>query len=157
MTRADRQETIRRIQSLLDYERGLRTGAHPSQGQMVVTGPLWGAEWSVEKRIGYCVQVRKLRGQYWSDMVFLRHPDGVLTTHENQCYYAMTPEQQALARPLFEQLPEEEDYSEGYQCYNKVREIGFLIEDSILLPIENTSFNLVYVEADGTRTLTTHV
>ena len=79
---------VQQILALTDYSLGLNFGRHPSQGQFVVTGPQMGG--GAERRIGFCVQIRKQRGQFGSDMVFLRHPDGGLVTHENQSYFAMT-------------------------------------------------------------------
>ncbi|CAM3961697.1 hypothetical protein [Serratia silvae] len=38
----------------------------------------------------------------------IRHPDGALITHENQCYIGMTEEQERLARSIFTDLPEDE-------------------------------------------------
>jgi hypothetical protein len=137
----NRHDIIEAVLALTDYKKGMYgDGRHPSQGQMVITGPQMGA--TREKRIGFCVQIRKNCGQFGSDMVFLRHPDESLTTHENQSYFAMTAEQESLARTLFTHLPEDEDYSEGYRCCDKVTEIGFLIDHSKSKPMPNTPFNL---------------
>ena len=110
-----------------------------SQGCMVVTGMQVGRR-EPERQLGFCVQIRKARGQFGSDMVFLRHTDGALVTHENQSFFLMTEEQEALARPLFQELPEEEDYSHGYSCCNNVREVGFVVENSASVPTPDTSF-----------------
>ncbi|KWU19154.1 hypothetical protein [Burkholderia cenocepacia] len=105
------------------------SGKALTQGQFVVTGMQQG-ERRVEKHIGFCVQVRVGRGQFGSDMVFLRHPDESLTTHENQSFYVMTAEQETLARQIFSQLPEDEDFTGGYRCCDKIHEVGFLVENS---------------------------
>jgi hypothetical protein len=150
----ERSEVVKQVLALTDYAKGMYGNRHPAQGQMVVTGPQMGG--SAEKRIGYCVQIRKNCGQFGSDMVFLRHPDGSLTTHENQAYFTMTEDQEKLARTLFSELPEGEDYSEGYRCCNKVHELGFLIDYSESTPMPNTPFNLTI--SDGvSKTLISHI
>lgn len=108
--------------------------------QFVITG--MNTDGDLAKRVGYCVQIRKKRGQFGSDMVFLRHADGRLTTHENQSYYAMTPQQEALARQIFDILPEDEEIEKGYMCVDKVHEVGFVIENSASKPSPDTPFSI---------------
>jgi hypothetical protein len=122
-------EVIKQIMELTNYRRNMiDLWKADGPGRFVVTGPQPG--WNPLKHVGYCVQVRKQCGQYRSDMVFLRHPDGSLTTHENQSFFAMTAEQEVLAREIFEVLPEDEDFSQGFSCTDKIREIGYVIENS---------------------------
>ena len=148
-------EVILAVIGMTDYSKGLFGGERlPTQGQMVVTGP---NNLTVEKRLGFCVQVRKGCGQFGSDMVFLRHPDGSLTTHENQAYFPMSEEQEALARTVFTDLPEDEDYTHGYLCCAKVHEVGFLIENSKSQPTPNTPFSLTVESSNGDRTLIRHI
>lgn len=147
MTQPSRAEIVAQVLSMIDHSKGLFGERRPTQGQMVVTGIQMRG--SPENRIGFCVQIRKNRGQFGSDMVFLRHPNEALTTHENQCYFAMTQEQEALARTLFTHLPQDEDYSHGYKCYDKVHEKGFLIENSASQPMPNTPFIVTVQGGDG--------
>ncbi|MEX3983781.1 hypothetical protein AB4Y45_32885 [Paraburkholderia sp. EG287A] len=142
----ERAARVAQIIDMCDYSRhvsGLSDAlTHKlTQGCMVVTG-LQAGERNQERRLGFCVQIRKGRGQFRSDMVFLRHPDGRLVTHENQGFFLMTPEQEALARPLFEDLPEDEDFTHGYLCCNKVKEVGFIVENSASEPAPDTPFAL---------------
>lgn len=120
---------VQRVIDTADRERTM-IGAQrfPQQGQFVTTGFQMAP--SIERYVGFCVQVRKGCGQFGSDMVFLRHPSGLLVTHENQAFFALSEEHEALVRGLYdpEDLPEAEDYSVGYRCVNKVHETGFLIE-----------------------------
>ena len=143
-------ETVSQILDMVDYYRPLDVAKNGKPGQFVVTGMQVGG--GRISRIGYCVQVRKRCGQFGSDMVFLRHHDGGLTTHENQSFYVMTPEQEALARSIFEVLPEEEDYSEGFAVQG-IREIGFVIENSSTRATPNTPFTVTVTEkgSDGTE------
>lgn len=144
---AKRHQVVEQIIAMTDHAKGMFGGDRkPAQGQMVVTGHNMG--WHAEKQIGFCVQIRTGRGQYGSDMVFLRHPDGSLTTHENQGYFAMTADQEKLARTIFTYLPEDEDYSVGYLCGGKVHETGFLIDKSTSSPQPNQPFNLVVESSD---------
>lgn len=147
----EREALALRIVSMLDYLRALRP--HPAQGQLVLTGIQMGSQ-APERRIGYCVQVRKGRGQFGSDMVFLRHPHGGLTTHENQSYYSLSPEAEAMARRLYEEAPEAEDYSHGYSCFDKVHEKGFIVENSASVPAPPTPFRITVTGADGVSSLT---
>lgn len=147
----DRAARVAQIIDMCDYTRyvsGLSSALIQklTQGCMVVTGLQAGAR-EQERQLGFCVQIRKGRGQFSSDMVFLRHTDGKLITHENQGFFLMTPEQEALARPLFEDLPEDEDYSHGYLCCNKVQEVGFIVENSASVPTPDTPFAITITRA----------
>lgn len=121
------EQALARIVELNDFNRMITHDRTPSQGQFVVTGPNFQGD---HARVGYCVQIRKCVGQFGSDMVFLRHANGSLTVHENNCYCAMDSEQEELARAAFEVLPEDEEYELGYSDCAKVHEVGFLIEAS---------------------------
>ena len=101
---------------------------HLSPGCLVVTGPQERAP-NAERRLGYCVQVRLGRFGPDSDEIFLRQTDGSLVSYENQYFCRMTPEQEALARPLFAMLPESEDYAGGYSCVDEQHEVGFIIAE----------------------------
>lgn len=134
---------ISRIRKLVDHQRyrsGLLAGADGplAERQLVVVGA--SRDLDPEHGIGYCVQVRLGRGQFGSDMVFLRHPDDRLVTHENQGFWGMTPAQEALARPLFATQPEDEDCSHGYKCCGGVHEKGFLVQDSASSASPDTAF-----------------
>lgn len=156
------QEVIEQILALTDYSKGVYYAGskkYPTQGQMVITGPQMSQD--LQKRIGFCVQIRKNCGQFGSDMVFLRHPDGSLTTHENQAYFAMSEHQEALARTIFTDLPEDEDFAHGYRCCQGVYEVGFIVEISESEPTPNTPFSMTIESSDSdgevSRTLYTHV
>jgi hypothetical protein len=143
-------DVINRILELKNPYRMRDLAKDGQPGQFVVTGLQAGG--GTLKRVGYCVQVRKRCGQYRSDMVFLRHHDGKLTTHENQSFYAMTAEQEALARSIFEVLPEDEDYTLGFST-DGVHEVGFVIENSATpaSPVTPTTVVLTEKLADGTE------
>ena len=155
----DIENTIQKIimlnQDEQNYKRRLDFKGGPAQGQFVVTGyQLGGASY---KMVGYCVQVRKNSGQFGSDMIFLRHFDGRLVTHENQSFYSLTEEQEILARSIFKVLPEEEDYSFGYKCCEGINEVGFIIEKSATKGSPNTPFTISIKNEDGTTEISTYI
>lgn len=116
---------IETIVKARDYRKMIRE--HPEKYQFVTIGPQQGHN-DKNRLIGYCVQVRKGCGQFGSDAVLLRHPNGDLVVHENQSYFPLTEEQEGAAKSLFEVLPEDEDDSLGYIVRGEGEEIGFLIE-----------------------------
>jgi hypothetical protein len=75
---ASATETVQAILALTDYTLSLNFGRSPTQGQFVITGAQAGGP--LERRIGFCVQIRKKCGQFGSDLLFLRHPSGELVT-----------------------------------------------------------------------------
>lgn len=89
---------------------------------------------SIMKSIGYAVQIRKNAGDFGSDLILIRLANGRLQTWSNQSFFNMTEEQEALARQIFVDLPEnEKKYAEiGYKTYEGERKIGFLIDDSAI-------------------------
>ena len=101
---------------------------HLTPGCLVVTGPQ-ASEPNAERRLGYCVQVRLGRFGYDSDEIFLRQTDGTLVSYENQFFYRMTREQEALARPLFKMLPDAERPERGYTCVDQHHEVGFIVAE----------------------------
>jgi hypothetical protein len=116
-------------------------------GQFVMTAMQMSS--NLENYVGFCVQVRRRSGQFGSDMVFLRHYNGKLITHENQSFYSLNEEQEKLAREIFEHLPEDEDYSHGYKCFEGIEEKGFMIEHSESKGTPDTAFSITITSQDG--------
>ena len=104
------------------------------RGQLLAKGPLVGGA-GAERRIGFCVQIRKRAGGFGSDTVLLRHLDGGLTPHTNQFFYTLTDKQESELAPLFAALLEEEDFA-GNHVYtlgansegNKQPHAGFIVD-----------------------------
>lgn len=128
--RATLVETIIRMRDPMRFVMGLKADAAKwlTPGCLVVTGPQ-SSEPHAERRLGFCVQVRLGRFGLDSDEIFLRHTDGKLVSYENQFFYRMTAEQEALARPLFAMLPEDEEPGEGYTCADGKHEVGFIVAE----------------------------
>ena len=102
---------------------------YPKQGQFVCTGPQPGKRGFVDYYVGFCLQVRLNKGICGSHQVFLKHFDGSIRSHTNQAFFALTKEQEALARKVFTALPEDEDYEPGYTFMGKYGRSGFIIDD----------------------------
>lgn len=146
---------LKEILALTDYSLSMHSRGYPLQGQFVVTGPQMRGD--DESRVGFCVQVRKGRGAFASSVVFLRHPGGGLTIHENQSFFSLTDAQEALAREIFVELPENEDYSQGYTIANEFHELGFLIETEGAHPRATAGgvhLTMNSTSADGNRNTT---
>ena len=123
-------DMIYRIIELNHPDHRIPESMHPAQGQIVLTGPRSGP---VNQKIGYCVQVRK--GELDSDRptVLLRHADGSVSAQPHQCLFALSAEQEVLARRIFNSLPRDEKPEEGYTCSegcvctDPARQFGFIV------------------------------
>jgi hypothetical protein len=112
-------------------------------------------------RVGYCVQIRRKQGQFGSDCVWLRLADGSLTIHQNNSYMSISIEDEALIRPFFVHLPEDEDYEDGFHiqgCPDSMR-TEFIVEpDEDFVPRGGEGASMVIRERheDGTEK-STHI
>lgn len=128
---------------------GVFSGNTPERGEFVITGPNMGP---VDKRVAYVCQIRIGCGQFGSDMYLLRHADGGLTVHENNCYLRMTPSQVERARKVFKTLPEQElaDNPECiYRDCEKVEAVGFIVHASGSKPTPDTPFTITVTDDSG--------
>lgn len=139
-----RDEVLSILSTDINYEAMINTSGHPGFGQFVVTGMSFQP---LIQRVGYCVQVRRGVGQFGSDMVFLRHADGSLCQHENNCYIALSPEEELLARKIFICLPEDESEDKTYGDVNGIRETGFIIECSVSKGAPDVPFGIAIISA----------
>lgn len=117
-------------------------GPHPKQGEFLIRGTPFAS--NLIQRLGYVTQIRIGKGQFKSDMYFLRLADGSLITCENDCYIPMTGEQEAMARDIFKTLPEDEGFDSNpeYRDCNGVGERGFLVHNSETVPSPDTPFTI---------------
>lgn len=124
----DKKEAFDRVWQLIERESMISLSDHPLRGQFVMTGMIQGKVMNFDNTIGYCVQVRKKRGIYGGDVVFLRHCDGKLVHHDNQIFYSLTAEQIEIAKPFFKPSMETEPKDQLYTLYEgKEPEAGFLV------------------------------
>jgi hypothetical protein len=81
------------------------------------------------RRVGYVVQVRKKAGAFGTDIVFIRHPDGCLVTHENQVFYMMNEEDVKELKEFYPQDcgPEYEDHTKEYSIGGKFPMAGKIV------------------------------
>jgi len=89
-----------------------------------------------EQTLGYVVQIRKSWGQFGSDMIFIREHDGSLSTHENQGFWILSPEQTGFILPCFTITPSDEmsdNPDHKYSILHKQPESGFIV-DSLHAP-----------------------
>lgn len=77
--------------------------------------------------VGCVVQVRKEQGQFGSDIVFLRHSDGDLWTHENQMFWLVKEKYEEELMELFKDHISSDLDNETYTINNKQEASGFII------------------------------
>ena len=142
-----------------DYDKMVGFGKHPLPGEYVITGMQAGnlrGEKGWQFYIGYVVQVRKKAGDFGSDMVLLRHPDGTLMQHTNQAYFRMGDAWTKKAMTMFETTPDTEDYTKPYTLGNGMYpEAGAIIEPNDHGPEPNNSpmMKITVSRPDGTKTV----
>lgn len=122
---ADMQAVAKQITEARDYSKMVGFSKHPLPGEYLVTGIQAGnfngeAGWHLY--VGYVVQVRKKAGDFGSDLILMRHPDGTLMQHHNQSFHRLTPEQEQELKAIYPpgMTPDEyEDYTRPYTLGNQ--------------------------------------
>lgn len=154
---------IQEIVESRDYGKMVSFSEHPVPGEYVITGPQAGnlrgqgpGGW--HRYIGYVVQVRKKAGAFGSDIVLLRHPDGILGRHENQSYHRVDDETLAKIKGLYEDgmTPDKyEDYSQPYSLSGDYPEIGRVIDPKDDGPPRDDRplMRITTTHSDGSRTV----
>jgi len=125
-------ELIKKIVDARDYKKMVPIGEHPMPGEYVITGLQVGnhnGERGWDKYVGYVVQVRKEAGCFCSDLILIRHPDGKLTSHENQSFFRVNKFWKEKIKSLYNE-DDVEDYSKPYTLgmNGEYPEIGKIIE-----------------------------
>lgn len=132
--------------------------SYPLPGEYVLTGIQAGnlhGEKGWVKYVGYVAQVRLKAGAYGTDMIFLRHPDGSLMTHENQCFFRPIGTFLDQVKSIFppDVTPElAEDYTQEYSIGGRHPRRGNIV------PAEDVSYandpgplvQITVTNADGT-------
>lgn len=159
----DREKTAKLIVDSRDWKSMIGLGDHPEPGEFVITGIQSGnihgqGDRGWENYFGHVVQVRKKAGCFGSDIVLIRHPDGILVAHENQSFCRVDETVKKLILSLFDKdaLPENEDYSEPYTLAGgSFPEIGKVIEPKGRQSGTNPDpFMITTEHGDGTKTVT---
>jgi hypothetical protein len=128
------QQVAQQIAEARDFCKMVGIDEHPMPGEYLVTGLQAGnirGEQGWHLYVGYVVQVRKKAGAFGSHIVLMRHPDGTLMRHENQCFLRLTPEEEEALKGIFPpgMTPDEyEDYTEAYTLNNEYPATGKIIE-----------------------------
>lgn len=76
---------------------------------------------------GRVLQVRLEAGEYGSDLVLIRHADGTLGSHENQCFFRVKDEFLPELKRMFKDSFEHDSTSVEYTICNKLPATGFII------------------------------
>ncbi len=109
----------------------LRNFTEEHFGVYLVTGPQQGPYIPLNI-IGKVVQVRKESGQFGSDIVLLRKPDGVLQSHENQCFFIVPNHLISELEDKYEEDAKSHDNgSNTYSIDGYSKEKGFIIPSKI--------------------------
>lgn len=127
------KEIDKLIQAIVEsrsYMRMIHGDEYPEPGSFVTTGPQVGnvgpaLVWL--PYLGRVVQVRKKAGAFGSNLVFLRHLDDSLSTHENQSFFRVDSFWLDKLKELYADLTVE-DYSQPYTIAGKYPETGKVIE-----------------------------
>lgn len=157
MREIDQKEALDILEEGRDFTNGIHD--NPAEGQVVITGLQAGnfqGQIGWDRYLGYVVQVRKGAGAFGSDLYFLLHPNGVLSTHENQSLYSVPEdiEKRILALYDEEDRPEKWHFGIAVSIGGKYSEIGFIIEKPAPLPPNKNAggaLDLVVEKADGSK------
>lgn len=155
MTEAEQIKVLEQIIEMRDVPNrcmilfsSFEKGTEIKKGQFIFT---LSPHTNVMKNVGYAVQVRKKAGDFGSDLILIRLANGGLQTWSNQSFFNMTEEQEALARKIFVDLPEDEDQfaNIGYKTFEGERKTGFLIEDESYAEPATAESNVNIKISDG--------
>lgn len=107
-----------------DQMRGiLQSWENSDKGKYVVTGPMVG---NMEGVVGRLVQVRKKTGVFGTDTVLIREPNGILSSHENQCFWIISEEYKTELDEIFKDVCLDDADEEEYTICGKDPVTGFL-------------------------------
>ena len=81
--------------------------------------------------VGYVVQIREKAGCHGSDLVLVRHPDGVLVSHENQSFYLLRYKDAHAVLAHSNDRPADEGGAEPYTLQGKHPASGFVVPAKI--------------------------
>ena len=97
---------------------------HLKYGDVVITGT---QNIDDAQYVGYCVQLREHAGWGFADSVWIRHPDGQVIQHENQCFWHLCEKDAQLVLDNSKTDPDDEGGDHIYTQSGKYEEMGFLI------------------------------
>jgi hypothetical protein len=131
-----KNELFEQIKSAKNEYMGQST--YPDYGEVVMSGRIQGKPYDFDHTIGYVVQIRKGRGQFGSDQYLVRHPTGVLATHENQSFWRVDSELSVDALSRFSPQPKDEGGDTEYKVAEGHPETGYIINLTDDAPISRT-------------------
>lgn len=124
-----KNEIAKQIIEAIDYHKMVSPLEYPNPGEYIITGLQAGnhnGEGGWGRYFGYVVQVRRKAGVFGSDVILVRHFDGVLIAHENQSYCYVNEYWKEKIMSLYEE-DFIEDYSLPYFINGEFPEIGKII------------------------------
>ena len=83
-------------------------------GCFVLIGSIQGKVTNFENNVGYLVQIRERQGDYGTDRVLVRHPNGRVKLHENQNFNKVDEHSAMLMLPYFNTIPGQELISKNF-------------------------------------------
>ena len=121
-----KEKKIMKLLKNIDSSQFLGAMKYPQYGQFVFCGAIAG-NINCKAYLGYCVQVREKAGIFGSHQVFLRHCNGQLMVHENQGFFALSKQQQKVARKMFVMHIKDEKKYVPYTIKGKFPKTGFFV------------------------------
>jgi len=154
------QNKIKEIVDATDDHMFVGISSRPGVGAYVITGPQAGnlkGQKGWDKYLGYVAQIREKAGDFGSDLFLIRHPNGNLIQHANQCFWLMNDFWLKKAKAFFNVKPEDEDYSQPFTLgQGEYPEIGKIIGPKKDGPPVNNNplMKITTVKSDGSKTVT---
>ena len=148
------KQELKEIVNARDYNNMVGSNNHPIPGEYYITGLQAGND-DLTRYVGYCVQVRKKAGAFGSDIVFIRHPNGVLSTHENQFFFNVNDfwKDKIISLYAADVNPSEIDEGKAYTIGGEYPEVGKVIEpkESDRPLDESPLMKITTIHADGSK------
>lgn len=123
-------EELKRIVDKMSYVGMINKWDDSHFNEYVITGIQAGPS-NINRRVGRIVQVRLKEGAFGTALVFLRHPDGGLTTHENQSFVPLKGEDRKIVEQMFKDnnVCQDDPFNHEYTIAGKYPAKGFIILD----------------------------
>ncbi|WP_319760305.1 hypothetical protein [Maridesulfovibrio sp.] len=157
----DRDTVIKKLLDNRDWKSMCGLMKSPTPGNYYVTGMQQGNLHGEKGWIfyaGYVVQLRIKAGDYGTDLVLLRLPNGKLCSYTNCDFYEVKGEQLELLKSIFDEgitYEEYEDHTKPYTVGGKFPEVGAVVEPSERQSMgEAPAVQITTSHGDGSKTVT---
>jgi len=110
----------------------------------ILIGHIMGHVLEDNKKVGRVVQIRKEAGICGTDCVLIRHYDGSLSSHENQCFYKINKYHKKRMDELFKDSDTDIDHDgDEYTICDKLPATGFIVKGMKDESGRNLSFTII--------------